>query len=138
MYAGDVTPGEAWALLEAETNAALVDVRTRAEWTFVGVTDLTRLGREPVFLEWQTFPDMSVDTGFAEHLAGVIGEETERAVLFLCRSGARSKSAAEAMTARGYRRCFNITDGFEGPMDSQHHRGGLSGWKADGLPWVQG
>lgn len=139
MYAGDINPTEAWAILEREKDARLVDVRTRAEWSFVGVPDLTPISQVPVLVEWQTFPDMACDPDFGTTLlsqAGSIG--SDQALLFLCRSGARSRSAAVAMTQQGFTRCYNIADGFEGPMDDNRHRGGVAGWKADGLPWVQG
>jgi rhodanese-related sulfurtransferase len=55
----------------------------------------------------------------------------------LCRSGVRSIAAAEAMTAAGYKNCYNILGGFEGPPDQQRHRGTTGGWKAAGLPWEQ-
>ena len=136
QYAGDVTASEAWALLAEDPDAVLVDVRTHAEWTFVGVPDLRQLQREPVLVPWQAYPDMQVNTAFADQLvaAGVSGEST---VLFLCRSGARSRAAAIEMTSRGYKRALNVSDGFEGNHDDAGHRGQTEGWKAAGLPWVQ-
>ena len=50
---------------------------------------------------------------------------------------ARSLAAARLMGALGYERCFNVTDGFEGPPDGAGHRGTVAGWKASGLPWRQ-
>lgn len=139
-YAGDLSPKEAWALLEREPNAALIDVRTKAEWSFVGIPDLSPLGRDAHLIEWQSFPAMTVDPNFMARLQdalGAPGEATGRTLLFLCRSGARSRSAAIAATAAGYGTCFNIDAGFEGNLDQERHRGRLGGWKASGLPWVQ-
>lgn len=135
-YAGDVSPNAAWNMLEHEADAVLVDVRTSAEWNYVGVPDLAKLGKKIVPVEWQVYPTMQVNAGFAEALsqAGISGQ---RPVLFLCRSGVRSKAAAQAMTAHGMTRCYNILDGFEGPVDRAGHRGGTAGWKAAGLPWQQ-
>ncbi|MBS0242596.1 MAG: rhodanese-like domain-containing protein, partial [Proteobacteria bacterium] len=62
----------------------------------------------------------------------------ESELYFICRSGARSQRAAEAMLKAGYQRCFNVADGFEGPLDGERHRGRSGGWKARGLPWEQG
>ena len=135
-YAGDVSPREAWDLLATEANAVLVDVRTQPEWSFVGQPDLTRLGKRAVPLSWQVYPGMQVDGAFADRLAGIVADRGAP-ILFLCRSGARSKAAAIAMTGRGYGRCFNIANGFEGGLDADGHRGQRAGWKADGLPWVQ-
>ena len=134
-YAGDVSPREAWDLLATEANAVLVDVRTQPEWSFVGQPDLTRLGKRAVPLSWQVYPGMQVDAAFADRLAGIVADPGAP-ILFLCRSGARSKAAAIAMTGRGYGRCYNIANGFEGGLDADGHRGQRAGWKADGLPWV--
>ena len=136
-YAGDVTPEEAWRLLEEEGNAVLVDVRTQPEWAFVGMPDLSQAGKQPLLVSWQTFPALNENPNFAAELA-MRGVTPDRTVIFMCRSGNRSAAAAEAMTAKGFTRCFNLLDGFEGPIDGSKHRGTLGGWKAEGLPWVQG
>ncbi|MDO8837448.1 MAG: rhodanese-like domain-containing protein [Parvibaculum sp.] len=137
-YAGDVTPEEAFRMLGADPKATLVDVRTRAEWSFVGVPDLSGLGKEPMLLEWQVFPAMERNPRFADDLASALGPDMKDSpVFFLCRSGARSRAAAIALTAAGFGRCFNIAGGFEGDLDSTRHRGARNGWKAMGLPWAQ-
>lgn len=139
-YAGDVTPADVWRTLESDPSAVLVDVRTVAEWSFVGVTDLGALAKRPIFQEWQSYPSMQVDPGFADRLAealGGAGAGADAPVFFLCRSGARSQAAAALMAAHGYTRCFNISGGFEGPLDGARHRGQSAGWKAEGLPWMQ-
>lgn len=139
-YAGDVTSSDVWRALESDASAALVDVRTVAEWSFVGVPDLGSLAKRAIFQEWQSYPSMQVDPGFADGLAASLeaaGAGADAPVYFLCRSGARSQAAAAAMAARGYTRCFNIAGGFEGPLDGSRHRGLTAGWKADGLPWMQ-
>jgi rhodanese-related sulfurtransferase len=136
-YAGDVTPDEAWQILASETDAVLVDVRTNAEWNFVGLPDLTSLGKKPLLISWQRFPDMAVNSEFAAELAAA-GVEPSASIVFLCRSGARSAAAATLCTADGYGQCFNILEGFEGPLDGEKHRGTAAGWKMRALPWVQG
>lgn len=135
-YAGDISVQEAWKLLSDDDSAVLVDVRTRPEWVFVGIPDMSGLGRETVFCEWQSFPTMQVNGEFAAQLrAKGIGED--QPMLFLCRSGQRSKAAAIAMTEQGFTRCYNVAGGFEGPPDGERHRGKVGGWKAAGLPWIQ-
>lgn len=136
-YAGDVSPRTAWRMLQEIAESVLVDVRTTAEWSYVGGPDTRALDKAPVTLEWQVFPSMQVDGAFAARLASQVGDNRETPLLMLCRSGARSAAAAKAMTSAGYRRCFNVADGFEGPLDAAGHRGGTAGWKADGLPWSQ-
>jgi rhodanese-related sulfurtransferase len=133
----EITPRDAWALLERDPKAVLVDVRTEPEWGYVGLPDLSPLGKQVVRLSWQAYPAMAVDPGFAERLAAS-GVTPEHSLLFLCRSGARSLAAARLMTAQGFPRCYNVSDGFEGPADGARHRGTVAGWKHDGLPWVQG
>ncbi len=137
----EVDVGTAWEGLSTGDGAQLVDVRTRAEWTYVGIPDLASLGKRPVLVEWQTFPDQTVDPRFAERLAGelkALGVKPEDDLYFICRSGSRSLAAARAMAAVGYRNCHNVAAGFEGPLDDERHRGAVEGWKAAGLPWQQG
>jgi rhodanese-related sulfurtransferase len=135
-YAGDVTPEQAWAALRDEPGAVLVDVRTRAEWSYVGLPDLAPIGKEVVLVEWQSYPDGRVNEGFVDELAAA-GVGKEQSVYFLCRSGVRSVSAAKAATAAGWAESRNVLEGFEGPHDADRHRA-VSGWKVAGLPWVQG
>jgi rhodanese-related sulfurtransferase len=135
-YAGDVTPEQAWQALSDDPRAVLVDVRTRAEWTWVGTPDLSPLGKEPVTIEWSRFPEDTVNESFVAEL-GVAGVQPDQPVYFLCRSGVRSVAAAEAATRAGWRQSHNILDGFEGPQDASKHRT-VAGWKVAGLPWVQG
>jgi rhodanese-related sulfurtransferase len=134
-YAGDITPEQAWTLLRENADAVLVDCRTSAEWTFVGVPDLSELQRDTVFIEWNR-TDGSRNTGFVEDLQAAGVTPGERPVVFLCRSGNRSIGAAEAATEAGIAPSYNVLDGFEGNLDEQGHRGG-TGWKAVGLPWRQ-
>jgi rhodanese-related sulfurtransferase len=136
-YAGDILPDDAWKILESDPRSALIDVRTQAEWAYVGVPDLSRLGKQPVFVEWAVFPNMNVNPHFAEQVKAS-GVAPDAPALFLCRSGVRSRAAAIAMTAAGFGPCYNIATGFEGDHDPQRHRGIVSGWKVANLPWVQG
>lgn len=137
----DVGVTETWDRLRDVPDATLVDVRTRAEWAFVGLPDLGQLGKRPILIEWQTFPDNREDAQFEQRLRSALteaGSEPASDVFFICRSGSRSRRAALTMAAAGYSRCHNVADGFEGPLDSEHHRGRVAGWKFAGLPWAQG
>ena len=135
-YAGDVAPTEAWRLLTEDSKAVLVDVRTMAEWTYVGTPDLSSLGKRPLLVEFQTFPERDLNPSFVADVARAVPDK-EAPILFLCRSGARSAAAAALATARGYSRCYNVAEGFEGDPDRTRHRGAANGWKVAGLPWVQ-
>jgi rhodanese-related sulfurtransferase len=136
-YAGDITPEQAWKLLSENPDAVLVDVRTDAEWRFVGVPDLSSLGRDVVYIEWVT-TDGRPNPNFTDELKGrVPPADEERPVIFLCRSGNRSIGAAEVATEVGLTPAYNVLDGFEGQLDANGHRG-ENGWRAVGLPWKQG
>ncbi len=137
----EVGPRGAWEILSNDADAVLVDVRTKAEWGFVGGPDLSALGREAVRREWQHWPDMARDPAFAPGLLEEVGRDASR-YLFICRSGARSMQAARAvaelLSAEGRPgECLNVAEGFEGDLDEHAHRGTLNGWKACGLAWRQ-
>lgn len=133
-YAGDITPQESWKLLTDNPDAVLVDVRTEAEWNWVGVPDLSSLGRDVVFVQWNT--SAGRNENFVADLIAAGVTPGERPVVFLCRSGNRSIPAAESATAAGIAPSYNMLDGFEGQLDAHGHRG-ATGWRADGLPWKQ-
>lgn len=141
VHIEDVPVEEVWARLSKDAGAVLIDVRTRAEWTFVGLPDLSEIGKRVLTVEWQANPESTAEAGFAERLTKALDTASatkDSELFFICRSGARSRMAAEAMASAGYRRCRNVADGFEGPLDADRHRGRIAGWKATGLSWVQG
>jgi rhodanese-related sulfurtransferase len=135
-YAGDVTPQEAYAVLGQDADAVLVDVRTSAEWSYVGLPDLSGLGRRVLCVEWQRYPDGAVNQGFVDELRSA-GLPDAAPLYFLCRSGVRSVAAAKAATEAGLGPAYNVLHGFEGPHDEDGHRA-VAGWKNEGLPWRQG
>jgi len=136
----DVAAKETWERLQQDPGSVLIDVRTQAEWAYVGVPDLSSLNKQLVCVEWQHFPGGHLNPSFASQLQSELAVETagkDVELFFICRSGHRSLHSAEAMAAAGYRACHNVAGGFEGPLDSAAHRGLVAGWKAAGLPWVQ-
>jgi len=139
---GEVLPTDAWAILGSEINAQLVDVRTQAEWGFVGVPDVSELGHTLIRVEWAGFPGMSANPRFAEAVMEELGDKEPGILLFICRSGVRSLRAAEAvaehLSAKGVSvQCLNVAEGFEGDLDQYGHRGNHNGWKHRGLAWRQ-
>jgi rhodanese-related sulfurtransferase len=132
----DLTATEAWEFIKNAPNAALVDVRSIPEWSFVGVPSLDELPNPTLMLSWRIYPSMEVNTRFVEKLQEEI-PDTNTPLVFLCKSGGRSHDAAEAMIQAGYSRCINIVDGFEGRPNDQARRGTVDGWKAANLPWHQ-
>ena len=135
-YAGDITPREAWKMLQIEENVILVDVRSAAEWTYVGVTDLSSLGAEAAAIEWKSFPHMEENKNFISQVKKIC-PNSNTIILSLCRSGQRSIASSQALTKSGYKQCYNVLEGFEGDIDSTQHRGNSGGWKFCGLPWKQ-
>jgi rhodanese-related sulfurtransferase len=132
----NIAPAQTWEALQRDPQAQLVDVRTDAEWTYVGLPDLVAAGKQPTLIPWQLFPRMAVNELFVAQMQEA-GFTPEHHIYFLCRSGVRSLAAANAMREAGFPHVFNVADGFEGPPDGEGHRGQIAGWKADGLPWRQ-
>ena len=139
-YAGDVTVQDAWRDLEATADATLIDVRTAAEWAFVGLPALTAMDKSLLLVAWNEFPSGAQVPDFAGRLKAALAEAGigfDAPLYFLCRSGARSRSAAIVATAEGYRHAYNIEKGFEGALGADGHRATPGSWKGEGLPWVQ-
>ena len=132
----DIGPIDTWAALRDDPKAMLVDVRTDAEWNFVGIPELGPLGKQVALIPWQVYPAMQVNAAFVEHLRKA-GITPEHKLYFICRSGVRSLAAGAAAQDAGFPHAFNVAGGFEGPVDAAGHRGTTAGWKAEGLPWRQ-
>jgi rhodanese-related sulfurtransferase len=128
-YAGALLPAEAYELTQTVPGAKVVDVRTRAEWDYVGRVP----GSVPI--EWQSYPSSQPNPDFLRELEA--RTEKDALVMFLCRSGARSHAAACAASQIGYANSYNILQGFEGDKDTHGHRASVGGWQVAGLPWVQ-
>ena len=128
-YEGSLLPAEAHAILQNQTGAKLVDVRSRAELDFVG--------RVPgsVEIEWKSYPGMRPNPQFVDQLKQQV--PADAVVMFLCRSGGRSHETAAAAAQAGYRDAYNVLEGFEGNRDAGGHRNTTGGWRARGLPWSQ-
>ena len=126
-YAGALLPAEAHKLMQA--GAKLVDVRTKPELLYVGKVPGS------LAVEWQTWPGNRENPEFLGELAAAVPKD--QPVMFLCRSGARSHSAAEAAMRAGWKETYNVLEGFEGDKDAAGHRNTVGGWRKAGLPWVQ-
>ncbi len=131
MTVQQISLEEAWEILSEDPDAVLIDVRTVAEWSFVGIPDLTSLGKNVRTIEWTSFPAGQKNPQFLEQATE--GLALDQTLLMLCRSGARSNAAADVLSAKGFT-AINIGSGFEGDLDPDGHRHG--GWK-DELPWRQ-
>jgi len=128
-YEGALLPAEAAQLMRDHGKAVLIDVRSRAEWDFVG--------RVPgaVEIEWKSYPGMTPNTRFVDELTAKVPKDA--VAMFLCRSGGRSHETAATAARAGYAAAFNVLEGFEGDRDASGHRNSVGGWRAAGLPWAQ-
>lgn len=131
-YAGAVTPIEAYALLSSDTAVKLIDVRTDAERDWIGRPAIPAAQNSAV--QWSTYPGGVVNAEFLNQLAAIAN--TDDVLLFLCRSGVRSRHAAKLATEHGYANSFDILEGFEGDKDADGHRKTVGGWCHAGLPWL--
>jgi rhodanese-related sulfurtransferase len=129
-YKGALLPSEAYAIMNTMPEAKLVDVRTKAEWDWVG--------RIPnaIEIEWASYPGMQPNQNFVSQLEEKV--DPEALVMFICRSGGRSHSAAAIAAQAGYENSYNVLEGFEGDKDATGQRNKISGWRFAGLPWKQG
>lgn len=132
-YAGAVTPQEAYALVQADPKVRLVDVRTNAERDWVGRVALP--DAQHLAVQWNTYPGGVPNAEFPLQLASMVPDK-DTVVLFLCRSGVRSRHAARVATEMGYQNAFDILEGFEGDRDAAGHRKTMNGWCKAGLPWI--
>lgn len=131
-FAGAVTPAEAYALLQAAPEALLIDVRTNAERDWIGRVAVA--DNQQAAIEWNIYPGGTPNPAFLERLQQLA--RPDQVLLFLCRSGVRSRHAATLATANGFGNCFDILEGFEGDRDAAGHRKTIGGWCVAGLPWT--
>ena len=129
---------EAYDLIQSNPRAVFIDIRSTMEYLMVGHP----LGAihvpwidEP---EWQTDVPRFVARVREVMLGGIICEEGDCApIILICRSGHRSVEAGKALLAAGLSSVCHVKDGFEGPLDKDHHRSTTAGWRFCGLPWAQ-
>ncbi len=131
-YAGAVTPAEAFTLLQADSGIKVIDVRTQAERDWVGKIHVPEA--QHFSIQWTLYPGGAKNPDFLQQLAQCA--QPDDVLLFLCRSGVRSRYAAEVATANGYQNCFDILEGFEGDRNDAGHRKTIGGWCRAGLPWI--
>ncbi len=132
-----LSPEEAFGVLEKNSKALLIDIRSNMEFLFVGHP------RGAVHVPWIDEPDWVVNPNFVKEirqlLLGGISETGEKdpPVILICRSGKRTIDAGHKLLESGLRNIYHITEGFEGDLDENHHRSSIGGWRYRGLPWAQ-
>lgn len=141
MAVDDVDVAAAWEGLNSGPCSRLVDVRTRAEWTYVGIPDLGPIGKRAVLVEWQTFPIKpsmrALSSGLAASSRRSACSCTTTSILFAVREAVawqqpeqwRRRGTSLATTSLSVSKDRLTICGTEAP---------LGGWKATGLPWQQG
>lgn len=129
---------QAAQMLEDDSRAILIDIRSTMEFLFVGHP------QGAVHLPWIDEPDWTVDPNFTTEvrklmLGGTVCDIDEGCapVILICRSGKRSKEAGIKLLNDGLKNVFHIDEGFEGERDENGHRGALGGWRYHKLPWEQ-
>jgi rhodanese-related sulfurtransferase len=134
----EISPQQAWEILEAEPQAVLLDVRTSMEYEYVGHP------LNALHVPWMDAPDWNIDTGFVDKVRQALVKKTDSdqeresiPILAICRSGKRSQAAAEELARQGFANLYNIEDGFEGDLDNNKQRNTINGWRFADLPWEQ-
>ena len=134
----EIRPVEAYEILQNNSQAVLIDVRSTMEYEYVGhpLSALHVPIKEPP--DWQTVQDFAglVRNALKTRFAGN-GSDEERPLLMMCRSGKRSELGAEILIKDGFNNVYNILEGFEGDRDDEGHRNSINGWRYHGLPWEQ-
>ena len=135
---GELTPQQAWDMMQADNRAVLVDIRSSMEYLFVGHPS------GAVHVAWIDEPDWTVNPHFVTEirqlmLGGVACEPGEPCapIILICRSGKRSKEAGHKLLEAGLENVYHIDEGFEGELNDQHQRSSVGGWRFHGLPWEQ-
>lgn len=134
----EISPQQAWDLLEGDPQAVLLDVRTSMEYEYVGHP------LNALHIPWMDAPDWNVDADFVNKVREALIKRTgpeqvpgSNTILIICRSGKRSQAAAEELVRQGFENLYNIEDGFEGDLDNNGHRNTINGWRVASLPWEQ-
>jgi rhodanese-related sulfurtransferase len=132
----NISSRECFEKLSIEVNSQLIDVRTKPEWIYVGVPDLSSINKKVIFVSWQVYPEMGTNKFFENQILES-NIKKDNNLYFICRSGNRSNNAAEFLASRGFSNCFNVIDGFEGKLNHERQRTLIDGWQFNNLPWKQ-
>jgi rhodanese-related sulfurtransferase len=140
-----LTAQEASAFLAQNEDAVLIDIRTRAEVSFVGIAAEADKNIPYMVMDefWEFDADkgtykMAVNSNFDREVAGFMQERglsKESPIILMCRSGSRSARAADLLGQLGYTSVYSVVDGFEGDKDPNGVRS-VNGWKNSKLAWT--
>ena len=143
-----LTAKEAYKTVKREGRDVLfIDVRTRAEAEFVGMTNMVDANIPYMVQDIDSWNEkkqkfnMEPNSNFA-----VVVDDTIKAknlnkdskIIVMCRSGSRSAKAANLLDKLGYQNVYTVIDGFEGDKAKSGPNKGhrvVNGWKNSNLPW---
>ena len=96
---------EAYRLIKADANIAILDVRTAKE-----------------FADGHVAGAVNIDVNQADFAQKIDQLDRSKTYIVYCRSGRRSRKAVGIMAAKGFKNLYNVSDGFVG-------------WNKNGLPF---
>ena len=134
-YKRNLLPKMAVERLQSNSQALFVDVRSKAEYKYVGYPENSILIPWIDDPDWQPNPEAFSDLVMQE----LDGRENllNTEIILICRSGFRSNEALKCLENKGFTQVSHVASGFEGDLDENEHRGNLNGWRHDGMPWSQ-
>jgi len=121
--------------LQNNPQALFVDVRSKAEYKYVGYPENSILIPWIDDPDWEPNPEVFSDSVMQELDGCENLLNTE--IILICRSGYRSNDALKCLENKGFTQVSHVASGFEGDLDENDHRGNLNGWRHDGMPWSQ-
>ena len=134
-YKRNLLPKMAVERLQNNPQALFVDVRSKAEYKYVGFPE------NSILIPWIDDPDWEPNPeAFSEAVMQELdGREnlSDTEIILICRSGFRSNEALKCLENKGFTQVSHVASGFEGDLDENDHRGNLNGWRHDGMPWSQ-
>lgn len=124
-----LSPQETARFLHSVPQALFIDCRSEREFHFVG---------HPVgahHVAWNEEPSGEINQHFVDAVSGLAGAGHERPLVLICRTGERAVAAGQALEDAGFARVVTVRHGFEGDVGANYQRGGVNGWRFEGLPW---
>ncbi|WP_319380458.1 rhodanese-like domain-containing protein [Thiomicrorhabdus sp.] len=139
-----ITAENTYKWMKEDDSVILVDVRTPAEWQFVGYTPMAQIMIPSVFFKYDGVDDKKPRyrsvlnekfiSEFEEKLFDLDADKNTPFVV-MCRSGAtRAQPAAKMLDQYGYKNVYIMTDGFEGGKMKDGDKQGWrlkAGWKVN-------
>ena len=134
-YKRNLLPKMAVERLQNNPQTLFVDVRSKAEFKYVGYPENSILIPWIDDPDWEPNPEAFSDAVMQE----LDGREnlSDIEIILICRSGFRSNEALKCLENKGFTQVSHVASGFEGDLDENDHRGNLNGWRHDGMPWSQ-